>query len=530
MLNLLIKDFKLMFGKEKSLATRVITGILSVVFVACFIALEVFLFSAVLQKIKIYKNAPQAFTTLFLFVISVLMIISSLFQAKKLFFNEKDLKQLANFPVSNGQVILSKLIFLFFSHYATCFIFIYPLFVAYGTVFAKTALYYYFALFYPVFSFFFEMGIALIFVYPLWLLLEYLKKRLILKFVLALVLLLGGTFIYAEVLNVFIDLIANNQLSTIFSSESIAKLIVFEKYAIPINFLKEVFINRSTRSLFPYLCISIGIFSLGLSIAIFTFHYVRNLSFTAKSKEKEPKFKKMTPVQALIKKEIILLVKQADYVFSFTGLLIIQPCLLYLIVKAMNAIFSAGLFKYYLSIIPDFTLFLDIFLIIMFTLIINQGANSYITMEDRTIKNMKTIPISYKTQLLIKTLIPFSLSVISLFISLVVLVAFGTLSVVNALIALLFAVVCLFVFDVISLKEELSIRRGVGRKSYLSSIYAYLLPILYIAVAILLSFVGAPIVLIYLAGFLVLSLFGLPHLLSVYKNMGSLFMDLEAIN
>lgn len=530
MLNLLMKDFKLMFDKERSLARRIVAGILSAVFVAIFVVIEIFLYNAVLDKIKIYKNAPQAFMTLFLFVISVLMMLSGVFQAKKLFFNERDLKQLANFPVSNGQVIFSKLIFLFFSHYATCFIFVYPLFFAYGQVFTKVPVFYYLAVFYPVLSFFFEMGVALIFVYPVWLGLQFLKKHVAVEFSLAIVVLLAGTFLYSEILTVFIDLVANNELNTLFSQETISKLMQFERYAFPVNFLCDIFIRKQVSAFIPYFCISMGIFVLGLSITIFTFHYVRNVSVTSKKKEKEYKIKKLTPVQALIKKEVILLTKRADYIFSFSGLLIVQPFLLYLIITAMNTIFSAGLFRYYLTLVPNFVTLLDIFLVIMFTLIINQGANSYISMEERTIKNMKTIPVSYKTQLLIKTLIPFSLSFLSLFISLMVLLIFGVMNFVTVIVTLFIATICLFVFDVISLKEELLIRRGRGRNAYLSSIYAYLLPITYIAVGILLSYLGTSLFIIYCSGALILFLFGLPHLIYVYQNMGSLFMDLEAIN
>ena len=51
--------------------------------------------------------------TLFLLVISVLLIVFLIFQAKKLFFNEKDIEQLTSYPVSNSQLVLSKLLLLF---------------------------------------------------------------------------------------------------------------------------------------------------------------------------------------------------------------------------------------------------------------------------------------------------------------------------------------------------------------------------------------------------------------------------------
>ena len=56
MLNLLAKDFKLLFGKEKSIARRIATILVTLIFIACFIAIEVFLFTTILNKISSYRN------------------------------------------------------------------------------------------------------------------------------------------------------------------------------------------------------------------------------------------------------------------------------------------------------------------------------------------------------------------------------------------------------------------------------------------------------------------------------------------
>ena len=318
MLNLLIKDFKLMFSSERSLSKRIISGVVTVLFVACFVVLEIFLFSAVLNKIKDFRQAPEAFMTLFLAVVTILMIVAGVLQAKKLFFNEKDIEQLTRYPVTNSQIILSKLIFLFFSHYATAILFVYPLFIAYGQTITMPVWFYYIALFYPVVSFFFEMGIALLVVYPVWMFSQFLKKHLLLEFGLAMVLLLAGTYAYSNILSLFIELVANNQLSIIFSTENITKFVGIEKYLFPINFLTDVFVDRKYGSLWPYLSMGVGIFSLGLTVTIFTFHYVRNLSITAKSRPlRERKVKITSPIKALIKKEISLLTKGTDYIFTF---------------------------------------------------------------------------------------------------------------------------------------------------------------------------------------------------------------------
>lgn len=117
MINLLAKDFKLMFGKEKSIAKKIITILITIFFLTCFIGIEVFLFTTILNKIGKFHQAPMAFMNVFLFIISILITISGIFRAIKLFFNQKDIEQLSTKPVSNSAIILSKLVFY---HYSLC--------------------------------------------------------------------------------------------------------------------------------------------------------------------------------------------------------------------------------------------------------------------------------------------------------------------------------------------------------------------------------------------------------------------------
>ena len=74
MLNLLIKDFKLMFVGESGRAKRIVYFLTKLVFIACFVGIEVFLYCEILNRIKHYSGAPVTFTCLFLSLISVLMI------------------------------------------------------------------------------------------------------------------------------------------------------------------------------------------------------------------------------------------------------------------------------------------------------------------------------------------------------------------------------------------------------------------------------------------------------------------------
>ena len=506
MINLLAKDFKLMFEKEKSIAKKIITILVTIFFLACFIGIEVFLFTTILNKIGKFHQAPMAFMNVFLFIISILITISGIFRAIKLFFNQKDIEQLSTKPVSNSAIILSKLVFLFITHYAISILFIYPLFIAYGIHYAMTLKFYYLALFYPILSFFFEMGVALLFIYPFWLLKNYLNKHL------------------------FIEMIAGGNINHLFTQTMMDKLIGFRKYEIPINFLTDIFIQNRYSSILPYLGISLGIFILGLSITIFTFSYVRNIFISNKKKHRIKDYKKQSIQKALIKKEVILLTKNQNYTLSFTGLLIVQPFLVYLVIKALNTIFTSGIFAYYISIVPSFIPLLDILILMLFTVIINQGASQYIQMEKKTIKVMKTIPVLPRIQLLIKVSIPLLLSFTSLFITLLVLLVLKTITFITFIFALLLVSLLLFIYDVISLKEELNIRNHKPRRSFVSNLYSYILPIIYFIVTTILSYFGMSIYIAYLIGCIVFVILGIPHVFNLKKNMESLFMDLDVIN
>lgn len=530
MLNLLLKDFKLMFGSKQNLSQRIISAILTVLFFVIFVVVEVFLFKTILQTIGDMEGASSAFLTVFLCITTVIITVSGLFNAKRLLFDDKDIEQLSSRPVTNGQIILSKLLYLFFLHYVTSMMFEYPLLFAYGGMLSKSPIYYFTALFYPVATFFLEAGIALLLVYPLWLFSKLLKKHFLLELGVLLVVIFGLALAYSYVLDLFIKLVSQNGLSLLFSEASLAKLIKFEKYAFPVNFLKDIFIEKARAAFFPFALISLGIFGMGITVAVFAYNHVRNIAFSQKAATKKHTYKPVSVTKALIKKEISLIAKNSDYIFSFTGLLAVQPMLLTFVVKSMNATLSAGTIQYFAALVPGLKDYVDILFVMLFTVIINQGANSYITMEEKTIKNMKTMPVPFPKQLLIKVAIPFLMSLLSLSVSTAVLCISGVTSFKISLFAFIVSGALLFIFDVVSLWEELRIRHGKPRQTMYSSLLTYVLPIIYVVSAIILSYKGVSLVATLFGGLAVILVIGAAPVVIIFKKAGELFLNLEAIN
>lgn len=530
MLGLLAKDFKLLFGNEKSIAKTLLKVLSLIICLGCFIAIEVFLFTQILNKISKINNASNAFLCLFLSIVSILIIASNLSRSSKLFFDEKDIEQLSNKPVSNSKIITSKMIFLFLNHYVTSAVFVFPLLIAYGKKFGQSLMFYYTGIFYPMFSFLSEMGIALILVYPYYILKKYLKKNIILRYVLTFGILFVGSYLYSKILGLFVSMVASNSINTLFTTENISFIIGLRRYQFPTNLLTNVFVEKNKIALLPLLLISTGIFAFGCSITIFAYRYVCNFTINFKNKTKVNKFKVSSVTLSLIKKELTVLTKNTNYSLSFVGLLVVQPFLAYLVINAINTTFTNGVLGYYLTLFPNFIPLLDILLLMLFTSIIGQGASQYITMEKKTIKVIKTIPVDCKKQMKIKLWIPLILSFVSFVITILVLLIGKIITFTTFIFGFILVTILLVTYCYVSLIEELSIRHHKHRSTMKSTLVAYALPLLYFVIVVGLSYFNMNIYLVHLIGIVFVSAGGIYPIIYCIKHERDLFLDLDTVN
>ncbi|MCR5461825.1 MAG: hypothetical protein K6E87_02030 [bacterium] len=483
---------------------------------------------SILKKIIVYENAEQSFMSLCLFIISMILALSFMVRANKLFFNKNDIELTAKFPIRNREIIISKLIFLFGNYFVVSFLFTYPMFIAYGIITKAKIWFYFITIFYPVLTFFFDMGLALILLCPYTLLKNKLKNNFIARFIIYLSVLAIATYLYSKILTIFVNLVAGGNILTLFTQDVIntfTKMMAFELPASP-------FINVVVSKNYVYIAfflVNLLVFGIGVILSTLFYKHNKNATLNVKSKKINDKYKNESIKKTLVKKEFLVLTKNENYIVSFMCLLIIQPFLAYLIIKSLNLIFRTGIFAYYISMVPNFITLLDILLLILFTLIINQGATNYIQMEEKTITIMKMIPVKYKVQLLIKMIIPFSLSFISFFITALVLFISKGISLEIFIVSTILVLITLFIYDSICLYEELKIRSNKARNSIVSNIYSYFIPILFFVVAVIMSILKANIYIIYASTSLLIIVLGLYFIISIFKNMERNFILIESV-
>ena len=528
MLSLIAKDFKLMFSKSGNRLNRLLSLFFNIVISLLFVAIETFIFINIMKKISIYPGANLIFFIIFLAVITVLLTIVCIFSGQKLFFNEEDNNQLSHLPISNEKKILSKLFFLIITMYVLNLIFSFPLFIAYGQMFNKRLFYFYTSLYYPVLVSILEIGIALIFIYPVKLLLDYLKKHILIQSIVLIIISFGLCFVYSKILNVFIDLVANNEMNLLFTSESIEVANKISKCLIPINYLVNSFVNGN--GLIPFICIALGIFIIGLILIFIFYNHFVNFTIENKLNNKKHQIKLSSINKALIKKELILLFRNSNNLFSFTGLLIVEPFLIYLVVKAINTIFTTGTMSYVFATIPNFLMILDIVIILLMSVIISSGANNFIQNEDKSLRIIKIIPINPLKQLFIKTMIPFIASSIFLFISYLILFITRTISYQPFLFGFIVNFISLGCIYLISLYEELKIKHNQQRNSLISNIYTYLIPVVITILGLITTYFKINIYLILTLILLISVILSLPFVIKMKSRLNNLFLDMEVKN
>lgn len=531
MLSLLAKDFKLIFASGKTGKWRILSYVVTALLAAAFIALETFIISAILRKLKPYLNAPIAFLSIALFVVSVFTVLLCLVQAKKLFFKREDVELLSKYPVRNSGIILSKLIFLFLFHYVTGLMFTYPVIASYAFIFNKAAWFWYVGIFYPVLAFPFECGAALILLYPYKLLGDYLKQHTFIQFLVATVVMFVLSWLYSRILGVFIGLIASNSFDTVLNAQSIEGMISARRFMIPVSWLVDLFFSGNAGGVVGWLCVSVGVFALGVSLCVVSYGYLRSVSFHFRTRPLVKRANKPCGVVfALIKKEFALLFRDSANLFSFTGLLIVQPFLVYLIVSSLNVIFTSGVFSYYIAALPNFLPVMDILLTMLVSLTVYQGANNYIGVEDKNIRMIKILPVNVRLQLAIKVAMPLAFTVTSVLLTVIVLCATGTISWMTMLFAFLLTALMLCVISLVSLYEELHIRRNRPRNYFLSSTLSYVLPVVWAVAMILLSYFGLSIYAVYGIGIALIAACSLPWLIHADRRILRLFEELEVVN
>ncbi len=488
MLSLIKKEFKLnpffLIPNKKNWFSFIVFFVL----LSGLIALEVYIFHTLYQRFNEYENGAFAFSNLFLIIIAFISLFIALIYTQRIYFNQLDMFLIINKPLDYVKILLSKFLYALLVNYLSSLVFTLPLFIllaTYGEVFDFFT--FFIGLFFPLFLSLFNLGVALILAVPLQYAYKFLKQFPLLQLLVVAIFLGLFCYGYSLVLNLFIDLINNNSLGTLFSVDSLEKMTHLSTHFYPYSLLTNGFVNYHYGLAFTFfLLMSLLLILGGITLVGLFYLKLNQFSFVLEHR-KRLDYPLLTPLRAIIKKEFILLFKENNTTYSFTALLILEPVLTYLVINAINVALLRGNLAIYLGVMPYLLNNIDLLIALLFSSVISLNAINIYQSEKKAIRVMKFIPYSLYKHIYIKLLIPYFVSAIATLIAFIILVATSLIGVDTFLMGLLFALVLNFILMVLLMRAQLRNDKYKRVNNSLPSFISFLVPLVMVALNILLG-------------------------------------------
>ena len=529
---LLLKEIKTnSFLAKKGIIKKIIALVSSLILLALFVSLEVILYINIFDKINVYSGLNDALFIIISFVLFIFGVISSVNLFYGAFFkNTKEKIILGVTPSSTYDVIFAKSINIYFKLLIFVFSTIFALSVAYGVKGEREFLFH-------VLMFFSCLGIAflcetlgMILVLPFGELRKLISRFKVASFIFMLLFLLVAAFLYGAILNLFVNLIRNDDIGSLFTTERVELLRNISSYLYPINSfvefskLNEMNVNFIIILAFVVFAFVLGIFLLNHYLTSF---YQGKLDKNLRKSNSTFSIKLTSINGALIQKELSLALSNSDGIFSYISLIILQPFLVFSVISAVNLIFSTGNLNYISSLFPSIFLTVDTILIMLFLSVINTTTSMSLIKEQSTLVLMKTMPVSYFKQLLIKVAVPSLISLFSYLVTLIILVSFGEVSWIEFLFLLLVGTLSIALLNIFSLFNDL---KSKSASSFLSLLIGFVFPLVSVALGMALSLLVDPEfeVYVFFSSIILLELILLSFfLINIKRRVTNLFMKYE---
>ena len=485
---LFIKEFKQTSFLAKKGVKKIFNLISSLLLLALFIVLEVVLYINIFDKVNVYTGFNDALFIIISFALFIAGIFSLVPITYNAFFkNSKERIILGTSPASTFDIIFAKALNIFFKSLLFTFSTIFALSVAYGVKSEADFLFF-------VLMFFNSIAIAIlletfafILVIPFREIRKVISRFKIVSFIVMMIFLIALALLYGFILNLFVNLIRNDDIGSLFTTDNVELMKNVSNYLWPVS--SAINLAKVNEVNLNFVIILSFIIFTG-TIAIFAFNryltnYYQGANVFNKRKKHHIFSVKLTSIEgALIRKEFNLALSNSDGIFSYISLIILEPFLVFSVISAVNLIFNTGNLNYISTLFPAIFLTVDVILIMLFIAIINTTSSMSLTKEKNTLIIMKTLPVSYFKQLLIKISVPTILSFISYLVTILALVIFNEISYIDFAFLILVGALSILLLNLISLYNDL---KSKSKSSLMTVLISFIFPLFAVGVGVLLS-------------------------------------------
>ena len=431
-------EFKLQFPhKGKNQKFDLVGNLTSLLISALIIFVFIYLISTiatnyVLVEIdKIENPVGRTFELMNAFYLGILSVMGLLGveRMRKSLTEKKDKEIFLRLPVKPQTIFLSKLAVLLLMDYILAFLLIFPtnaiFYIALKpefTFWLMTAVVW---LIVPIIGLF----ISSLLIVPYIKIINYIKDKYLIIFVLFTGLLVGAFMMYSVLLEVVRRLLETGHIKFLFNAKFIDTLQVLSKFTYPANSLASLVLLTDVVQ-------SVIILSVLLIISVLFIYYITNKLFYItlyKNEERNQKGKVVntkrmrSQLVALMKKEFISIFREPKNLFSYFSISLSMPIMVYCCYTLFDSLIMNTVgFKI------DFALALLI--ILVFSVLTNTFCSTNISRDGLSSLKIKSMPVRASKVLMAKVLFCSIVSSLAVILSSILLVSLTNLSPVNGII------------------------------------------------------------------------------------------------
>ncbi len=419
-------------NSKKDFSSIVLNVLLTLVLVSVF-ALSFSYFAKTYSNIQIgyFKDFNQRvyeILTIFFTVLSLLLVLIGVVKLNKNLIEVSN-ATLLSLPITPFQIFISKLFSVYFEMLLTCFVITLPVIIilaiqkliGLGVIFLSLIA----ILLLPMLG----LGLASVLTIPFFYIKRWLNKHSLIQLFVYILFVIVAFLIYTLFLRFVKGLIESGQIKFFFNEASVLKIQKLCFLAFPFNIFSKMVIGQNLiiNNLFIILIAVVSVLiAFLMSKVIFT------LVRQNKINTKNDNFIKKTPreargvVKSIISKEFLMVLRTPSLAFNYFAIILTLP---------LMVVVTAGLM---ISMMSELTLLNCNFEIVlcaisMYSILLNTFCANNISREGKFFNILKTFPVSAKKVVFSKILFCVLTSVVSVFISTIVVYSLGYISILKAI-------------------------------------------------------------------------------------------------
>ncbi len=355
-------------------------------------------------------------------LIMISMTVSAVTSLVREFFRADDVKLFSAMPVGARTLFIAKLIGIYFNQLIFAII---TMFSVNFTVamHAEVGAWFYCMTVLSVFVLpLFTIGIGSILALPFYAIVEFLKPRFVLMFIVVTILTAAGFTLYAFLLGAVKEMLLGDQLRYFFSEPVMRLIGSVTAHLYPASLLADFILKRELL-ISGIVLLAVFAVSIVLSMLIIRAVLIRALQSRIAGSEnfmypKREVASAGSVFSALLKKEFVQIFRTPSYMFSYFSVAVVMPLMVFFCM-------DVGAQLIYKVLNLNCNVELAIFLTLLFSALTNAFCSTNISREGVMFYSVKALPVSYKQVVFAKIVFCMAVAVLSQLVSAVVLAATG---------------------------------------------------------------------------------------------------------